>query len=57
MAEFPAVVLARGLATRLRPVSESVPKSLVEIDGEPFIAHQLKLLSSQGIEPVVTVTS
>ena len=50
---FPAVILAGGLATRLRPVTERVPKSLVEINGEPFIAHQLRLMRAQGIERVI----
>lgn len=41
------------MATRLRPVTEKIPKSLVAINGEPFIAHQLKLLASNGISHVV----
>jgi NDP-sugar pyrophosphorylase family protein len=36
---FPVAILAGGLATRLRPVTEKVPKSLVEINGPPFLAH------------------
>ena len=47
------VILAGGLATRLRPVTETIPKSLIEINGEPFIAHQLRLMRAQGIERVV----
>jgi len=47
------VVLAGGLATRLRPISEKIPKSLIEINGEPFIFHQLRLLKSKGFERVV----
>jgi NDP-sugar pyrophosphorylase family protein len=46
-------LLAGGLATRLRPATERIPKSLLEVNGEPFIAHQLKLLYSQGIRRVV----
>jgi N-acetyl-alpha-D-muramate 1-phosphate uridylyltransferase len=53
MPAFPVVILAGGLATRLRPVTEKIPKSLVEINGEPFIAHQLRLIRGQGIEHVV----
>ena len=45
---FPVVVLAGGLATRLRPLTERVPKALVEVNGEPFLAHQLRLLRSKG---------
>ncbi len=49
---LPVAILAGGLATRLRPVTERIPKSLVEIAGEPFIAHQLRLLHSRGIRRV-----
>lgn len=50
---FPVALLAGGLGTRLRPWTESVPKALVDVNGEPFLAHQLRLLSSRGIERVV----
>ncbi len=46
-------ILAGGLATRLRPLTEAIPKALVEIRGEPFLAHQLRLLHAKGIERVV----
>jgi N-acetyl-alpha-D-muramate 1-phosphate uridylyltransferase len=50
---LPAAILAGGLATRLRPLTETIPKSLIEIGGEPFLAHQLRLLKSRGIDRVV----
>jgi N-acetyl-alpha-D-muramate 1-phosphate uridylyltransferase len=50
---LPVAILAGGLATRLRPLTESIPKSLVDVNGEPFIMHQLRLLSANGIERVV----
>jgi NDP-sugar pyrophosphorylase family protein len=50
---LPVAVLAGGLATRLRPVTETIPKALVEIAGEPFLAHQLRLLSRAGYRRVV----
>ncbi len=46
---LPIAILAGGLATRLRPATEKIPKSLLEINGEPFVAHQLRLLASRGI--------
>ncbi len=46
-------ILAGGLATRLRPLTENIPKSLVEVAGRPFIVHQLELLRDHGIERVV----
>jgi NDP-sugar pyrophosphorylase family protein len=49
----PVAILAGGLATRLRPLTETIPKALIEVNGEPFLAHQLRLLSSHGIERVV----
>lgn len=53
MSVFPVVILAGGLATRLRPLTEKIPKSLIEINGEPFIAHQLRLLAKNNIRHVV----
>lgn len=50
---LPLAVLAGGLATRMRPLTESLPKSLLEVAGEPFIAHQLRLLAKSGIRRVV----
>jgi NDP-sugar pyrophosphorylase family protein len=50
---LPIAILAGGLATRLRPVTETVPKALIEVAGEPFLAHQLRLLRRQGFERVV----
>jgi NDP-sugar pyrophosphorylase family protein len=50
---LPVVILAGGLATRLRPFTEKTPKSLFEINGEPFIAHQLRLLRKNNIRKVV----
>jgi len=50
---LPVAILAGGLATRLRPVTEKVPKSLLDVNGEPFIAHQLRLLKVNGVSRVV----
>lgn len=51
------VILAGGLATRLKPLSNSVPKCMIEILGRPFIDWQLKLLKSQDISEVVLCVS
>ena len=50
---LPVAILAGGLATRLRPATETIPKALMDINGEPFLAHQLRLLSRCGIGRVV----
>lgn len=49
----PLALLAGGMATRLRPLTELVPKSLLLVAGEPFIAHQLRLMRREAIEHVV----
>jgi len=50
---FSVAILAGGLATRLRPMTEEIPKSLIEVAGKPFIYHQLEYLRKQGITSVV----
>lgn len=50
---LPVAILAGGLATRLRPITESIPKSLVEVAGQPFVFYQLRWLQRQGIQKVV----
>jgi len=46
-------ILAGGLATRLRPLTDRVPKALLEIAGRPFIFHQLEMLRNEGVDRVV----
>jgi N-acetyl-alpha-D-muramate 1-phosphate uridylyltransferase len=53
LADWPVAILAGGLATRLRPVTDKTPKALLTVAGEPFVVHQLRLLRSQGIRKIV----
>jgi NDP-sugar pyrophosphorylase family protein len=50
---LPVVILAGGLATRMKPMTEKIPKSLIELKGKPFIIHQLSYIKSQGIQKIV----
>src|SRR5580698_6953738 len=50
---LPLALLAGGLATRMRPLTEKIPKSMLNVAGEPFIAHQLRLFRRRGISRVV----
>jgi MurNAc alpha-1-phosphate uridylyltransferase len=53
LGRWPAAILTGGLATRLRPVTEKIPKALIPVAGQPFLAHQLRLLHDAGIRKVV----
>jgi mannose-1-phosphate guanylyltransferase len=52
-----ALVLAAGLGTRLRPITETVPKCLVPIHGVPLIEYWFRLLLEGGIDRVLVNTS
>ncbi len=47
------VILAGGLATRMRPVTEKMPKAMIEVCGKPFLEHQVELLKKNGIHDIV----
>lgn len=49
-------ILCGGLATRLHPITEKIPKSLISVNGRPFLAHQLELLRARGIRRAVLCT-
>ncbi len=48
-----AMVLAAGLGTRLRPVTETIPKPLIEINGRSLLDHAIDRLALAGIKSVV----
>jgi len=43
------VILAGGLGTRLKPLTDDRPKSMVEVRGKPFLQLQIELLRGQGL--------
>jgi NDP-sugar pyrophosphorylase family protein len=47
------VILAGGLATRMRPLTQTIPKALIPVGGVPFIDHQLTWLAAHGVTGVV----
>jgi NDP-sugar pyrophosphorylase family protein len=50
---LPLVILAGGLANRLRPLTEKIPKALVEVAGRPFLEHQIELLKRNAINDII----
>jgi NDP-sugar pyrophosphorylase family protein len=50
---MPAVILAGGLATRLKDLTARTPKALIEVAGQPFLWHQLQLLKRNRINRVI----
>lgn len=50
---MPVLILCGGLATRLYPMSETMPKSLIKIHGKPFIEYQLDQLNQNHVTDVV----
>ena len=51
-----AVILAAGMGTRLRPLTDAVPKCLVPLGGRPLIEQALESLWAGGVERVVVVS-
>ena len=51
-----AIVLAAGMGTRLRPLTENKPKGLVEVHGTPMVERQLEYLHEKGIYDITVVT-
>jgi N-acetyl-alpha-D-muramate 1-phosphate uridylyltransferase len=51
-----AMVLAAGLGTRLRPVTDAMPKPLIELNGRTLLDHTIDRLADAGVEHVVVNT-
>lgn len=50
---LPVVILAGGLASRIRPITKTIPKAMIVLGGKPFVDWQLSYLANQGISDVV----
>lgn len=50
-----AIVLAAGQGTRLRPITDDVPKCLVELEGVSLLERQVRTLQSAGINDITVV--
>ncbi len=48
-----AMILAAGLGTRLRPLTEGIPKQMLPLDGKPLLEYTIKLLSRHGITDII----
>src|SRR3989338_4163835 len=57
MSAMQAVVLCGGLGTRLRPLTEKVPKPMVELNGKPFLEHLVLFLKKQGFSEFLFLSS
>jgi N-acetyl-alpha-D-muramate 1-phosphate uridylyltransferase len=53
LSEYSIAVLAGGLATRLRPITLNLPKSLISFHGKPFLEYQINLFKKQGFHNIL----
>jgi N-acetyl-alpha-D-muramate 1-phosphate uridylyltransferase len=55
--DLQAAILAGGLGMRMRPLTETIPKAMIEVCGKPFLHHQLELLLEHGISRVLLLVA
>ena len=47
------VILAGGLATRLGTLADRVPKSMIRVNGKPFLQYQIELFRKNGLTDIL----
>ena len=51
-----AIILCGGLGTRLKPITNKIPKPMVKLNNKPFILYLIEQLKEQGIKEVLLLT-
>lgn len=55
MESITAIILAAGQGTRLRPLTNNIPKCMVEVGGMPLLTRQVNTLTDAGIKNIIVV--
>ena len=53
--KFDAIILSGGKGTRIKKITKQIPKCLIDINGKPFLYHQLKYLKNKINNVVISV--